>query len=565
MRSMSRMSASMLVVAGFWLIPNAAAADERISQLFESRYDETSPGIAVAVVKNDEIVYSSGFGSANLEYDIPIAADTVFHAASLSKQFTVFAILKLQDEGLLSIEDDIRKYLPEVPDFGQTIRLRHLMTHSSGLREQWRLLEMAGWRLDDVITDEHVMMLVERQSELNFEPGTKFRYSNTGFTLLAKVVEQVTGRTFAQYTQETIFEPLEMSNTQFYDDHEIIVRNRAYSYQKSNDQLMKSRLNFSQVGPTSLFTTAEDLSRWAVNFNTTVVGSEAIFELMRQPGRKPDGSTVSYAMGQFVGEYRGHPMIYHSGSDAGYRAYFARFPEDDLAFVVLANASYINARSELFKVVDLFFEPPDVRTAQTQESPAAFEHDPATFIEQTVEQLSAFEGSYWDPEENGYRHAVIQDGQLYYTDDSGTEIALAAVADGQFKMLDIAYDISVNFKTNDLDEPIMEVYSPDLMWLWLIKVQDKEVAAPTPAEDAYVGEYFCDDLGTSYHIVRRDGGYALSHDRLGEIALSQIHKGLFTSSNRNFWQIRFQRNGDDVVTGFSVKNNGIESIAFVKR
>lgn len=565
MHSISRILASLLVVAGFWLIPNAAAADERISKLFESRYDETSPGIAVAVVKNNELVYSNGFGSANLEYDIPIAAHTVFHAASLSKQFTVFAILKLQDEGFLSIDDDIRKYLPEVPYFGQTIRLRHLMTHSSGLREQWRLLEMAGWRLDDVITDEHVMMLVERQSELNFEPGTKFRYSNTGFTLLAKVVEQVTGKTFAQYTQETIFEPLEMTNTRFYDDHEVIVRNRAYSYRKSDDQLMKSRLNFSQVGPTSLFTTAEDLSRWAINFNTTVVGTEAIFELMRQPGRESDGSTVSYAMGQFVGEYRGHPMIYHSGSDAGYRAYFARFPEDDLAFVVLANASYINARSELFKVVDLYFKQPDARTAETQESPAAFEHDPASFIEQTVEQLGEFEGSYWDPEENGYRHAVIQDGQLYYTDDGGTEIALAAVGDGQFKMLDVAYDISVNFKTNDLDEPIMEVYAPDLMWLWLIKVQDQELATATREDDAYIGEYFSSDLGTSYHIVKRGGEYALSHDRLGEIALSQIHKGLFTSSNRNFWQIRFQRNGDDIVTGFTVKNNGIESIAFLKR
>lgn len=206
------------------------ALELKMDSIFGDFNDINKPGASVAVVKNQKIVFKKGYGSANLEYDIPNSPSTIFHIASISKQFTVFSILLLEKEGKLSFDDDIHKYIPEVPNFGKTITLRHLASHTSGMRDQWGLLAMAGWRQDDVITKAHILKLVSQQKELNFNPGEAYMYCNTGFTLLAEVVARISGKTFAAFTEENIFKPLNMLNTLFYDDHEKIVKNRAYSY-----------------------------------------------------------------------------------------------------------------------------------------------------------------------------------------------------------------------------------------------------------------------------------------------------------------------------------------------
>ena len=180
----------------------------RIDALFQEWDTPGSPGAAVAVLKEGEIVFSRGYGSAQLEYGIPITPATIFHVASVSKQFTAFAVTLLAQEGRLSLDDDIRKHLPEVPDFGSTITLKHLLHHTSGLRDQWEALAMAGWRLDDVITTEHILSMVRNQKELNFEPGEEHLYCNTGYTLLGEIVARVTGQSFSAWTKENLFDPL---------------------------------------------------------------------------------------------------------------------------------------------------------------------------------------------------------------------------------------------------------------------------------------------------------------------------------------------------------------------
>ena len=261
---------------------------QKVDALFKKYNNSKTPGIAVSVIKDGNIIYQKGFGMANLEYGTPITEKTKFHVASLSKQFTAFMILKLQDEGLLSINDDVRKYISELPNYGKTITIKHLLTHSSGLREQWRLLEMAGWRLDDVIKTDQIFKLIKNQKELNFSPGDRFSYCNSGFTLLAIIVERLTKTSFANYAKQTIFKPLQMNDSFFYDDHEELVSNRAYSYKKVNKKLKKSRLNFATVGPTSLFTTTEDMGKWAINFQKMTIGNKKIFQSMRQKGQRMD-------------------------------------------------------------------------------------------------------------------------------------------------------------------------------------------------------------------------------------------------------------------------------------
>ena len=204
-----------------WVDVSAAESDthallvRKVDALFAEWDKPGSPGAAVAIVKNGLVMYQKGYGSANLEYDIPITSSTIFHVGSVSKQFTAFAITVLAHEGKLSLDDDIRQYLPELPAFGVPITIRHLMHHTSGLRDEVFLLAMAGWRLDDVITKAHILKLVRSQRELNFRPGEKYRYSNTGYTLLAEIVERVSGKSFREWTATNIFEPLGMTSTLF--------------------------------------------------------------------------------------------------------------------------------------------------------------------------------------------------------------------------------------------------------------------------------------------------------------------------------------------------------------
>ncbi|HET9532790.1 MAG TPA: serine hydrolase domain-containing protein, partial [Blastocatellia bacterium] len=295
------------------------------------------------VVKDGSVIYKRGYGSANLEYNIPISPSTIFHVASVSKQFTAFAINLLASQGKLSLDDDIRKHLPEVPDFGKKITIRHLIHHTSGLRDQWELLAMAGWRLDDVITKEHILKMVRHQKELNFDPGQEYLYSNMGYTLLAVIVERVTGQTFRQWTHENIFKPLGMTDTHFHDDHQMIVRNRAYSYAPERESGFRlAALNYANVGATSLFTTVEDLAKWMQNFEDMKLGGRGVIEQMYQQGVLNTGQKIDYAFALGIGKYRGLRTVGHSGGDAGYRSHVVWFPEQRFAVAVLSNLATFN-------------------------------------------------------------------------------------------------------------------------------------------------------------------------------------------------------------------------------
>ncbi len=283
-----------------------------------------------------------GYGSANLEYRVPITPQTPFHVASVSKQFTGFAIVLLALEGKLSLDDDIRKHLEEVPDFGTPITIRHLIHHTSGLRDQWETLAMSGWRLDDVITREHILKMVARQRELNFPPGSEHMYCNTGYTLLAEIVARVSGQSFAEFTSERIFKPLGMTNSHFHDDHEMIVPGRAYSYSKGEHGYRNSVLSYANVGATSLFTTAEDLARWLLNFEDPQVGGSDGIAMMLEPGVLNDGKKLNYAFGLVHSKRKGLDVVSHGGSDAGYRTVVIHLPQKRLGVVVLSNLAAFN-------------------------------------------------------------------------------------------------------------------------------------------------------------------------------------------------------------------------------
>ncbi|MBL7865079.1 MAG: beta-lactamase family protein [Cyclobacteriaceae bacterium] len=343
---------------------------------------DVTPGATVAVQKDGKIIFSKGYGYADLESNRKNTPGTIFHIASVSKQFTAFAIAMLADQGKISIDDDIRKYIPELNDFGSVITINHLVHHTSGLRDQWNLLTMAGWRMDDVITQKQIMRMISRQKELNFKPGDEWLYCNTGFTLMAEIVSRVTGETFQDWTRKNMFEPLGMKSTQFYVDHQRIVEDRAYSYFLSPEGYKKSVLSYANAGATSLFTTVEDLTLWAINFETMTVGNANVMAMMNQKFVLSNGDTSNYAFGQDVTKYRGLNVAAHGGGDAGYRTYLLRYPDQHASISVFSNLAsfnpggFANALGDILLAKELEPEkplPPPPAPAPSQEPEKKFD------------------------------------------------------------------------------------------------------------------------------------------------------------------------------------------------
>jgi CubicO group peptidase (beta-lactamase class C family) len=382
--------------------PVAAGEDFRVAlvdSIFAAMEGLDRPGAAVAVVQNGRIVLERGYGSAQLEYGIPITPATVFHVASVSKQFATFAAVLLAQEGRLSLDDDIRTHLPELHDFGSPITVRHLIHHTSGIRDQWELLMMAGWRLDDVITRDHIMSMMRRQRELNFEPGSEHLYSNMGYSLLAEIVERVSGRPFGEFLDTRVFQPLGMRSTHVHDDHERLVPGRAYSYRpvQGGNGWSTSVLSYANQGATSLFTTAGDLARWIVNFETAKVGGAAAIQQMRQRGVLTSGDTIPYAFALTRSQHRGRTTWGHSGADAGFRSIAMHFPDEQLGVVVLSNAANVNPARLALAVADVYLgeTAPMVQNAPAAQWPSMQQRPP---WQPAMAQLPSFAGDFYSPE-----------------------------------------------------------------------------------------------------------------------------------------------------------------------
>lgn len=406
---------------------NHESLEAKIDQVFAEWDKPDSPGAALSVIRDGEIIYKRGYGMANLEYDIPIVPTTIFDIASVSKQFAGFAIATLLHEGKLSLDDDIRTHLPDIPDFGTKITIRHLVHHTSGLRDWVQALVIAGGQMDDVISFKHILKMVRRQKELNFEPGTAFLYSNTGYNLLAKIVETITGDSFREWTDANIFKPLAMTSTHFHDDHEMIVKNRAYSYLSVKDNGFKNAVNnLTALGSSSLYSTVEDLSKWILNFDDARIGGQAVVGQMHQRGVLNNGKQISYAFGLDIGEYRALKTVGHGGSWRGFRSHLIRFPAQNFGVVILCNLDTFNPLNLARKIADIYLA--DVLAPEAPEP----EKQPSERTETkplSPEQLSEFEGDYYTEELDTTYTIGVRGNQLVAQHRRHDDISLTCADD----------------------------------------------------------------------------------------------------------------------------------------
>jgi CubicO group peptidase (beta-lactamase class C family) len=335
----------------------APTVEERVDGVF-ARFDNTrSPGCSMGVIQDGEFVFRRGYGMANLELGVPLSSSSVFRIGSTSKQFTAAAIVLLAEEGKISLDDDVRTYLPELTDFGTPVTIRRLVHHTSGYRDYLTLMSLAGLRDDDYYTDEDLLAMLSRQRELNFAPGDEHLYSNSGYWLLSQVVKRASGKSLREYAAEKIFAPLGMDHTHFHDDHAELVPNRAYGYAPDEDGGYRiSMTTLPMIGDGGVFTSVDDLLMWDRNFYDQRIGGQGFLEQMHAVGILNDGEELDYAFGLGVGSYRGLRLVSHGGAFVGFRADLIRFPDERFSVICLCNRADSNPSLLARRVADIYLE-----------------------------------------------------------------------------------------------------------------------------------------------------------------------------------------------------------------
>jgi len=359
----------ILSLLGCWLLVTShvhaqSPSPQQVDSVFSEFNRAGSPGCAIGVARNGEFLYKNGYGYANLDWDIPITPTTVFYVGSVSKQFTAAAIALLSQEGKLSIDDDIRDYLPEMPVHEPPVTIRHVIHHTSGIPDMYLVMERNGLTTWNRVSKDEALALLSRQ-ELDFPPGERYQYSNGGYFALSMVVERASGQTLKEYARERIFVPLGMNDTHFHDDPMHIVKQRAMSYEEVNEKqeapsngegkyYQSYQGNFALPGAGGLYTTVEDLLKWDRNFLDNKLGGPDFLQIIQTKGVLNSGDTLDYAFAVREAEHRGLRTLGHTGSFMGFKAYYVRFPEQSFATWVLCNMGDIVPEDLGLKVAELY-------------------------------------------------------------------------------------------------------------------------------------------------------------------------------------------------------------------
>ena len=407
----------------------------QVDELFAEWDGETSPGAVVGIFMDGRIIYSKGYGVANLDYDIPITPQSVLRIGSISKQFVAMCIAILAEQGKLSFDDDIRTYLPEMPDYGNQITIRHLLHHTSGIREYLALVNLIGKPEGSVFgyTTRELVELLSRQQKLNFEPGSQFSYTNSGYFLLAEIVTRVSGMKASAFAQENIFEPLGMTQTRFYDDPNAIIRNQAFGYSPKRDGGYRLDILRSDViGDLGVITTVEDFLHWDNNFyeNKLGAGTKNLITMMFTRGRTSSGEDLSYALGLEFDSYRGLKTMGHGGSAVGYVAEFLQFPEQRFSVVILSNLSSFRPGRLARQVADLYLAD-QLSEVQASDERDRTRPDAPEPVDRPTPELEAFIGDFYS-EELDFVYSFMVEGSSLQFEIRGSRMELLPLSEDQF-------------------------------------------------------------------------------------------------------------------------------------
>jgi CubicO group peptidase (beta-lactamase class C family) len=524
----------------------------KVDELFSEWNNSDSPGFVLAIIKDGETVYKRGYGIANLEHNVPISPSSVLDIASTSKQFTAMCIALLARQGKISLDDEIQTYISEMPRYEYPITVRHLIHHTSGIRDYLVLMELAGMRFENDYPDDEIIGLIARQKELNFKPGDEYLYSNSGYFLLAEIVKRASGKSLATFAHENIFSPLGMNATHFHDDFTMIVKDRAIGYSPKDEGGFRIDMSiFDVVGDGSVYTTVEDLSLWDRNFYHNRLGGygQDLIEEVTKPGTLNSGEVLEYAFGLIIWQYRGLEIVSHGGAWAGYRSEMLRFPQQRFSVICLSNLGSANPTKLAEKVADLYLA--SEFTEQVTE-PAPIVEIPSTELESKI-------GFYQNPKTGSIWELSVKGGKLTL-EAFGENFTFAPLSSNHFIAVDIPFDIDIEFEKLGLSEPFhlsvrINDGKPDIY-------QRLNIVSLNPDQlNEFAGEYHSEELDMTYKIIVENGTLLLNRRNSPIETLKPTSKDLLKGTHTTFQFIRDDRNQ---VTAFNLGAGRVKNVRFAK-
>lgn len=534
-----------------------ATDPRKLTDQLVARYDDPeSPGAAVRVWRDGKTLYSKAYGMANLAYGIPFRTDTRTNIGSTTKQFTAFAVMLQAERGRLSLDDDIRKHIPELPAFDQTITVRHLITHTSGLREFLNLLTMTGRRLDhgDWIDRSELIEIVKRQPALQNAPGAEWNYNNTAFGLAALIVERTSGQDFPDFMRENVFGPLGMTSTMVRASPEHVVPDMSEGYTPGPDGFRQIGDLGGAMGAGGIYSTVEDLEKWVQNFANPRVGSRKIFDEMMTSFVLTDGKKTGYGYGLSIGEHKGLRRVQHGGADVAHRSMLAYYPEINAGITTQSNHAGFDS-GVAFDLAEAFFA--DAMPDEEEAAETAGEFDPAEY---EPEDFDAFIGRYALDASPNFILTFTREGGKFFTQATGQDrVEIKPTSDSTFALTVV--EASVVFHRN-ADGRVEGLTLRQNGENHATRLAD---AAPEPwkptAEElaAFQGRYFSDEIETFYTFTVEDSVLVVRQRRMEHTKLTPGEKDAFSGGNLTF---SFERDRNGEVIGFYVANGRTRDVRF---
>ena len=524
--------------------------DVNIRNLFKRWQEGLCPGGQVYVAHKGEVIFAEHYGYADIERHIPVTEATVFHVASVSKQVTCMCVLLLAERGLIDIDADVRKYLPDLVNFEETVTIRDLMNNISGIRDQWELQQYAGVRMNDIITQRDLLTTTARQKSLNFPPRSKYLYSNSNFTYLAELVERISGKTFNQFAKENIFEPLGMENTFARERYDDLVPNRALSYVDCGEgRFLWKSLNFSNYGATSLHTTGKDFLKWLRNYRELTIMKKETLDIMTTVPELTTDEKTDYACGVMMNRYNGYDfkgvkIISHTGADAGYRSAVLSIPEEELEVAIFSNTENLLLEGVAFNVAALVLGATKVELnkenalyeTETRLIEIGFSGNYLAADLGSMLKISQQEGKvivFLGDKKETFIHCC---GNRYINNTSGNSLYVTA---------DAVYLSMGNTTNYKLEEPKLAQFI----------VTEK---------DDLVGLYYNDEVEEFYEIIQDNGEVLLRHKRFGQASIYELEEGLYLCPLDRAIKFKLSRNNQDKFIALAFQGGRITEILFRK-
>jgi CubicO group peptidase (beta-lactamase class C family) len=521
-----------------------------IDGLFSMWKNSNGPGGVVLVTQNNKTVFEKAYGLENISYKIPNTSESVFNIGSMSKQFTAMGIVLLLMEGKLSIDDDIKNYLPELNNFGKPITIRYLLHHTSGLRSSPELFGLAGWRDGDAISNEDVYRYLTKQTALNFEPGSEYMYTNSGYVLLAKIIENVSKQNFKSWMKEKIFQPLQMNATFIEENSSNVISKVATSYSEIEPSVFNYvENNDLTYGASNVYSTSKDVLKWMKNFNEASTKWQSAFEMLKTVDVLNSGQKNNYGFGVFVDDFFGNLRIQHTGAIAGFRSVMYSYPDDNLEIIILSNFASNQLAKTADQISQLFLQSKLLSETHKVEIKSIFLND---------EVLKKYEGMYWSDKNNYSRKIYVDNNTLWYLRSNNKKSPLIPITATEFQMGGINEKLIVHF---DVNTNTMKLISADNS----IDVFEKYVDKPLLVEDLkeYTGTFYSSELETFYTISLKDDKLIGYHSRFGEFDIQILKQDVLSWSGMAV--SKYKRNEKGIITGLTITMSRIRDLWFEKK